>query len=207
MPLNNPTGHYLAKLRWRLDGDPEEMICALGLHEEGPATEDLVQIAHRVHAAWDGAWAHSSLSPSYVFVGADVIRGGTGGADAASYASPVRGTQTPNCIPQNSALLVKKHTAAGGKHMHGRMFLPAGYIPTNTVDPTGQLTGGYDVQCSGYLQQFLDNLADTSPDFLGSTTVSALQPRLFHNGTMDPTPITSLTCESRIATQRQRLRR
>jgi len=112
-------------------------------------------------------------------------------------------------IPQNSALLVSKGTALGGRRNRGRFYVP-GLLNEGVVDNVG------NVSASTYQPLFTAFLED----LLVEANTNVLEMVLFHSyewtGDVDPGPppgfpaptvVTALTVNGRIATQRRRLRR
>jgi len=93
------------------------------------------------------------------------------------------------------AFLVKKVTDLGGRRQRGRMFIPG--VAEADVGSDGVLSSG-----------MLANL-DEAADAFKIGMESVVQPLfLLHNHPDDaPTPIVALVADSRVATQRRRLRR
>jgi hypothetical protein len=105
---------------------------------------------------------------------------------------------TSNVAPSNCAVLFQKRTARGGRKGRGRMYLPwavgEGQVTdTGILDPA--LVSSYNTRASDWL----DTGVFTSDDHL----------RLLHTDLADGVSnvITSITCDSRLATQRRRLGR
>lgn len=207
MPLQIPSEMYLAKLRWRLVGDREEMISTIGLRNNEPGERDITQVAHAVYDAWAGAFAPNFLGSDWSFVGVDVQQG-SGDSDhiSGSWDEVTNGTHPSGTLPQNCAMLVKKKTALGERWNSGRMFVPPGYLPDGTVSNTGLIDNTQYPALQSFLTEFYDSLRD-STIIVGQENTS-FQPVLFHNNPAHPpTDITSLTLDPVVATQRQRLRR
>lgn len=109
--------------------------------------------------------------------------------------SNVTGTKPGNALPSNCAILVRKRTGAGGKQNRGRFFLPPAWIGEDAVDPDGTIVGS-TADLVDHLDQLLSDMTDVG-----------LPARLLHTDSeMTPTPITSLQLQTKIATQRRRLR-
>jgi len=101
-------------------------------------------------------------------------------------------------LPPNVAVLVNKRTNIGGRRGRGRMFLPF-YVSTTDVDQGGTiLTNRLDV-ITAAVTVFHDELANVGMPMvlLHSPGVSTIK---------DPTPVTSLDVDTRVSTQRRRLR-
>lgn len=98
--------------------------------------------------------------------------------------------------PQVSAL-VHKNTPFGGRTGKGRMYLPS--IPSTYVSNNGVVNSGWISSRNADLESFFDKLVadDVPPALLHSPDSPVAAPIL----------ITSLTLDSKVATQRRRIRR
>lgn len=108
----------------------------------------------------------------------DTIVGGTPGAGS----------------PSNCAFLITKSTGLGGRKGRGRMYLPG--CTESQVGSDGALDAG---------QQALLQTAMTN--WQGALTFVGQPLVLLHNDETSPTPVTSLSVQGVIATQRRRMRR
>jgi len=99
----------------------------------------------------------------------------------------------PPASPQVS-YLVRKVTALGGRANRGRMYLPG--VSEDAVQGDGDVDPAALADQQDRADAFFDG-ADTA----GHPLV------VLHDGAGTPTPITSLAFDSRVATQRRRLRR
>ncbi len=103
------------------------------------------------------------------------------------------GNNTPDS-PQVAAL-VKKITAGGGRQSRGRMFLPV--VAESQTDAGGLLT-----------EVTRNALQNAMNAFLTDLTIREVPMVLLHNAVeIVPTPVTALTLDVRVATQRRRLRK
>lgn len=103
-----------------------------------------------------------------------------------------------NVLPQNSAVLVHKRTAFGGRRNRGRMFVPA-MLGEAVVDNVGVITPAARTDFQNQFNNLLlDNrAANLDPVILHSEGISPVTP---------PTNIATLQVDGRISTQRRRLR-
>lgn len=208
MALTIPTTeHWNCKLRWRLAGDPEEMICTIGVRCTIGEEPTSPEVAERVYLAWEGAFEDTVLSSNYTLVGCDVQKGPAPATEVASYDQLTPGAHGNPVSVQNTCILVKKKTSSAGAANTGRMYLPAGYLPESEVDDTGRLLTSYQIALNGYIQQFYDNLLDGN-----GVPSQELTPMLYHASREGiaggpPTVITGFSIDPVVATQRQRLRR
>lgn len=95
------------------------------------------------------------------------------------------------------ALLIHKNTSAGGRPNRGRMYLPG--ASEAAVAPNGELTAAFQTSLQAQAQAFHNGFGDLS-----------LTPVLLHgpdSPVANPTQITSLVVDARVATQRRRQRR
>lgn len=125
----------------------------------------------------------------------------------------VPGTQNVTSMPPNVSFLVHKNTADGGRRGRGRAFIPG--VPEASVDDSGVVAGAVITAISSALTSFRTTLeASDLPLFLEhdrsyTWIIDGGQPRRVPSGPAAPvpTPITTLSLDSRVATQRRRLRR
>lgn len=104
------------------------------------------------------------------------------------------GTASGTAVPPNTALCVRKNTNVGGREGQGRFFIPG--IPEASVDQSGQLEAGYATAAQS-----------VCTSFLASCEANDLPLEVLHNSNRSPSGITTLSVQSRVATQRRRLRR
>jgi hypothetical protein len=216
-----PGNFGIAKLRWQCNGIPEEVISTLGVglgvvpevDEPGAHTSFAQQIAD----AWQGNWPAASLNNQWRFVGVDMqlyltgqIAGGAASVpEVESYISLTgQGGGTFNCVPAQVCLLVEKNTATGGKPGKGRMFLPAGYVSSGEVSPSGQISTAALNAAKSNMDAFLASV---------KTGPYGAAPHLFHGQRESdgvvvgpagaPSEITSFSIDPRVATQKGRMHR
>lgn len=108
----------------------------------------------------------------------------------------VTGTKSALTVPINSALLLQKTTARGGRMGRGRCFLPPIWTAEGNIDQSGVVTS-FDL--SG-----IQTLWDSA---LTALLASDCPPVLLHSDGSTPDPITSWTVNQTLATQRRRMRR
>lgn len=197
-----PVGFGLAAYRFQLQGDPEPMICTMG-HDLSAAGSDYAAAAEQLFLAWDGEML-GLMSQAFIFEEV-VLYVGQDGGPSAVYESTSPGTpggDSGTIIPQNSAYLLRKRTSAAGRRGRGRMYIPG--VKRSEVGELGDISSSW--------LSLIQASADGWLDELQNPTVGpyALPPVLLHSEGLSsvppPTPITALTFENQIATQRQRLR-
>ena len=194
-----PLGFAQVNLRWTLTGDLEEMVSTIGITLDG-TSETPEAVAQSVATYWLAAWPAASLSNAYQFVGATAYVGQDGGPPASGeYLINSSGGSSSAKLPNNCAVLVRKNTGTGGRRNRGRMYLPAGYIDEGQVDNLGVINGAVVTSMQSQMNAFRTALA-------GSGEVGV--PVILHSELPStPTVVTSFSVQTRIATQRKRLRR
>lgn len=142
-------------------------------------------------------FAAGSMIDDWIFLGVHVAQGTPTGDLLGEANTSVTGTVVDSSPPSNCSVLVSKQTALGGRKYRGRMFLPPCHLNEGAVDAAGNIL----TSPLGVIQGYINTT-------LGALVVANWQPVLFHQGTSppDPTPITALTAQSLIATQRRRMR-
>lgn len=108
------------------------------------------------------------------------------------------GGQSGATLPLNCALLIKKTSNTAGRKGRGRWFIPA---PLRAeVDDSGTVDSVYAAAWNDAWEDFITAVI-TDED------TECVAPVIFHTSSSDtPSVITGITCASKIATQRRRLR-
>jgi hypothetical protein len=117
----------------------------------------------------------NSVGPTYVFAG------------------PVNGSNGGPPAPPNTAFLLEKKAALGGRKNRGRMFLPG--VDGDEFSPGGVISSGRFGTLTAAAANFLDAL-----ETLESPMV------ILHSASSDPSTVTELLLDPVLATQRRRLR-
>lgn len=193
-----PEAYGLAAYRFAITGDPEEMIVTLG-HDVQVFTPSTVA------NALQDAFADTVFTPfagaGVSFLGVRVQSGtnpaGTGPFVVSESSNPVVvSAGSSELVPQNTALLVRKQTAAPGRRGRGRMYFP-GTITETTCSSIGVLTGAALTVRQTALNAWHARLM-----------TDQLTPVLLHaDGDPTPNEITAFLAQQVVATQRRRLRR
>lgn len=121
------------------------------------------------------------------------------------------GAAGADTLPPNSALHVRKFTSARQRgQRHGRMFLAG--VPRAHVFDDGTLNGDFLTTAESNVDAFLNGVNDTADPIGGSSYLAVLNttPESRIKGgppvTLTSRKVTSLAVDSRIASQRDRLR-
>lgn len=192
-----PTGFGLAKLKFKQLGASEDMIVTWGFDgdvAEVPAT-DAAEI-HAIMVATGRPCAAVQFSSLWRFNGVDVIRQTATGPISGSSTGYMNGGTSLSTAPPNTALLLRKNTARGGRMGKGRCFLPPLWIAENNLDEYGAWAGSNISTAQALWDSALTALL-----------ASDCPPVLLHSDGSTPNAITSWTLQGTAATQRRRMRR
>lgn len=192
-----PVGYGQAVLSMTYSTDPEPMITTCGFSFVSAGTFE--QPDADEFAADFGTFVKACVANIVTVTNVSFVVGLVGG-DAAyeSSAGNGVGTVSGSSLPQNCAILVKKRTGLVGRKNRGRMFLPG--IRENEVDQLGVISSTEVTRLQGHANTFAGNVA-SSTQFDGLAILHAVG-----DGTT-PALVPNLQVDSRIATQRRRLRR
>lgn len=195
MPKVIPVGSGEATLRYHLTGDSEDYALVFGLDFSSPPTQSGLAT---LMAALANA-INDQMSSSYSWVGWRFEYQGDPNVEIFEGSLAIAGARSGAVDKQNVAVLIRKNTAIGGRLGKGRMFI-SGVINGDATD-AGVLTttarNNWDTAAAAFLA-----LVDDDPQLVLFHDVDSSNP-FFGEGT----PVTSLTTQSTLATQRRRLRR
>jgi hypothetical protein len=118
-------------------------------------------------------------------------------------AGVVQGSRASQVIaPPNVTYLLKKTTAFAGRRFRGRIYIP--YVSITGITQTGSLSAGELTILTARAAAVLSSLVAAGPN---ASELSLLHAESTLSATPSPTPITALSAESVVATQRRRLER
>ena len=133
---------------------------------------------------------------SEVTIGPVVVQANFGlGTIPGTASSSDSGDLSIDSVTPNTAVLVRKNTALGGREGRGRFFLPWAIDKTDVNE-----SGGLDPTQASNIQAALN-------DLLGELFAQDVPMVLLHNSVTVPTPVTSLTVDLLVGSQRRRLGR
>jgi hypothetical protein len=101
--------------------------------------------------------------------------------------------------PPNCAVLVRKLTTLGGRKGRGRAFLPGISSISGSLDSGGNFSQANADTISGHMQDLVDDMAAHANGPYVAVVLHAETPPV-------PSPITSVACQPKLATQRRRMR-
>jgi hypothetical protein len=204
VPLSIPPGFAHVAIEVRHSQDPVPWYTTFGVDHSDVGGDPVPLGRHCMAAFWNSF--QPALSDRARVSGAQVTLGTDGGEPVRALVTheiAFTGGSNQEKLPQNCAVLLRKQTALGGRRNRGRMFLP-GMLGEGDVDHVGVLSQAAHLAFTEYAQTFADWLAGggqasmESPMVIlhstGNTTVPA------------PTPVTGVSIDNVISTQRKRLR-
>ena len=191
-----PVGFAQAKVRIAQTVGVREMIITWGYDADGSsdANTDADEISTILEAT-GRPFKPGEYSSGYVYRGVDVTRMEVTGPITGTAPRNVVGTKSASTVPVNTAFLLKKTTARGGRMGRGRCFLPPVWTAEGNVDQAGFITS-FDL--SG-----MQTLWDAA---LTDLLASDCPPVLLHADGSTPDPIVSWSISNLCATQRRRMR-
>lgn len=205
MGIEVPVGEVQIVLRWLSSGDPEEMISTIGASGV-PEGDTLQEMAVALQAL-----TQTNLSPAnlmytgWTFQGVTLYRAQDGGgAEVAESNSPVVGSAGGQTLTSNTALLVKKQTALSGRRNRGRMYLPPFSLGEGAVSNNGTI----DSQAHNEVSNQITAWFNAVQTYLGTEDLVLFHSLGGSSGTevLPSTPISSLQLDTKVATQRRRMR-
>lgn len=188
MTINIPTGYAQATINYSGPTVTGKAATVLGfsLGEEGT----LEGLCTAIEAAYNtnlAPWLHTAFTVTSVRAIDNV--------NVHEKSMSIDGIRTGDLAPPNVALLTKKTTALRGRKFRGRNYWP-GLMKDDNIEDDGTLIGGY-----------VNQLNDAFAGFNGDLNMLGYFPVILHNDAeVPPTPVTGGGVESRVATQRRRLR-
>jgi hypothetical protein len=199
MPV--PVDYTLLTYVFKVNTSPKEMttsIAVLDISVGGPRSVlDMATDGYTAMHDTNAPGAAGHMIDEYSLESCVAAFGTSTGDLVAQFVSHTQGTVSDSPITSNCALLVRKNTALGGRRNRGRFFAPPSLLNEGAVDPSGNISSGP-----------LASLQTLWTNFFNLLATADLEPQLFHQGSSPPapTPVTSFTVDSLIATQRRRMR-
>lgn len=190
-----PTGYAQATWFFGGGGMPLGGAITAGL-DIGGAVGTPLELATGLFGAFGGT-VMNQVSSEITLTGCRVKFGPDETGPSAEFNGAVAGANTGECSPPNVTFLVRKLTALGGRSGRGRWYIPG--VRETSVGEDGVLQEGSVTFMQAELDDFL-----VAVGALNTNLVVLHQPGA---PLTTPTPLTALQCDSRVATQRRRLRR
>lgn len=188
-----PPGYAEVILPMNHGASPRESVVVFGVQDNGPSSspsslceEIWSTVEEHIIPLGDGSVIYGPIRCRVNYGGGPIPGVGTSSAP---------GDNTIACPPSNVAVLVTKNTAEAGRKNRGRMYWPW-FVEETSVSETGIIDSGY---VSGHTTAFNAWQADLA--------IAGYDMVILHNDVGTPTTVSSLTCQSLVATQRRRLGR
>lgn len=201
MSIVVPVGEGWAQFTFNNAATVKDMTFGIGL---GPETDfsDRAALAENLFGAWtdteepEGApFASATMISGWTFAGVEVFEQTSLGPVSGLSTSTQVGTASGGGVIVNTALLVSKTTALGGRKNKGRMYVPMCQVAEADIDAGGFIGAGQVTNLQGRY----------TVAFQQSILVDA-QLCIHHSDGSTGTPMTGLVVGSKAATQRRRLR-
>jgi len=204
MSLIIPVGFAQVTLPFKHDGVNREAVITFGVDTSAEGG-DFVGMCEAIVSKWSaslGALVDSNVTvgPARATVGQD----GGPPIQVVGSVTSVGGRGLDSETP-NTALLVQKRTALGGRRGRGRFYIPW-IVGQNDVNEAGNIENAAMASFQPAADDFLELLADDTDPIIPSPMV------ILHDSSgagvePSPTPVTSLTCDRLVGSQRRRLGR
>lgn len=191
-----PEGFSNCRYIFTLSGVLDPMSFALGVQSTEVVSPSVM--AAQMYDAFQEIFVidAGALVEGWTFVGTSVTRTVGGEPVIGEKIEPITSSSSVDGTIVNTAILVRKNTAAGGRKNRGRMFVPPFDLQEEVINSAGVISPS---EVTDY--QIKWELYRTALD------TANLVPFLYHSGIEDaPTPIESFTVQSLAATQRRRMR-
>lgn len=196
------------------NGKAIDNVVDISLDEFGVARDAAVAVmVGRVNKPWQQHMLQL-MANNITFTGCawiDLDRlDGTAGFQSPDGSASTTGALTVASLPPNSALLVRKNTAAVRGERQGRMFIAG--PPEDSIGEDGAVTGAFATNSNNELAQYLSAIQSLP----GTPALATTAVRVVHvhkHDSDDPadwdwssSTVNSLVLDAKIATQRRRLR-
>lgn len=188
-----PDGFAEASIYTWITGDAEVCVSTWGF-TKFPVSDFDQADCDAVYTAFADTIRDTILATEARFGGVKLVANNGAGLVVFENIFETAGLNPIDLIPINSAALVQKHTALGGRHGRGRSYVP-GVLDGGLVNQAGSLESG-----------LVTVITDQFNAFMAACVASEMIPMLLHSDATAPTQISSLSCSNRIATQRRRVR-
>lgn len=202
MTLYIPNGYALISHHMKARTADRTMTFTIGVDMTSISNKQAALDTYELEVQSNGEiFAAASFSSDYEYLGISATIGTEVGPLPWSRVRNRVGTGAQVPVPPNSAILVQKRTALGGRQNRGRMFLPPAWIGEGNVDHLGNIDANLST-IQGYVANMFGFLVDGEliPVVLHTANPPGEDPPA------TPAPITQMSVQSKLATQRKRMR-
>lgn len=197
MPVNIPVGFGLAQLRFIAAGASRESLTTFGYDATVTDPALNAQTITDCFTLAGRPLIPTQIQEGWSYLGVRVTENHGTGPVTGEAADLQDGIMTGGPMPPNTAVLIRKTTASGGRRNRGRMFVPPIYPAETNVGPLGTIA---DTQ--------VDNMQTWWSAAFTALVVAGVAPYILHSEPpFTPTEITGWVVQDRVATQRRRLRK
>lgn len=191
-----PEGYFNTRYIFTCQGVTEEMSFAIGGQAAPGDSASLIAFNCYDSALTTIIPSAAGILLGWTFVGTQTTRTIAGEPQVGEWNGPLAGTGVGDGVIVNSAVLVKKTTASGGRKNRGRCYVP----------PYGENNGDIDT-AGNMLPAHRDALQSNWEAFNAALSDNGVPPWLLHSDPVAvPTPIQSFVVQGLLATQRRRMR-
>lgn len=197
MGVNIPVGFGMASLVYQRDGAPRESISTFAYDPPSLSPTAHADTIYGLMTNASGPGIPTRIQTGWSFMGVRVTEQDDPGPLQGEHIAQQVGLGSAGALTPNVAVLIRKFTASGGRRNRGRMFVPPVWPPETNVSPNGAIAGTQ----LGDLQNWWEFVR------AGMTTAGLPIVLLHSQVPFTPTPVTSISVQAIVATQRRRLRR
>lgn len=192
-----PNGYGMMRIKMMQSGASVPMLITFGYDAVSAQTptQDAIDWDALLRAT-GRPFAPAAYSTTWLYLGIDATRMTGTGPIVGSVVQSIAGSTTLGACPPNTAFLLSKATARGGRKGKGRCFLPPMWTAETNVNDFGVISSGPVSTMQGQWASFLT-----------AVNATPLPAVLLHSDGSTPDPITGLTVNALAASQRRRLRR
>lgn len=203
MALEIPEFHQQIVLNFAHPLTPRRMSVTFGGFRPADPDPNPEFIANRVAGSFTDSTLQARMDASITLTTIEVVVGPTPNPVIFEKAFNLQGGTAFDTPPLNTALLVKKNSALGGRANRGRFYWP-GFLSESDISEVGVIQAASVTAIQADMTAFFDGLGDLDAgDELGVEMV------ILHDSSSpasSPTLVTSLTVDTTAATQRRRMR-
>lgn len=194
-----PAGFSECTFVFRCQGIDRDITWSLGFEDDDFGTTTAEEQSLAMYGYWSATgrpYAAAQMTTQWSFLGTSVVKMQEEGPLTGQTFVTIPGSKTGAPVPVNCAYLARKNTTLGGRRNRGRAYLPPLFGDETTVDQAGEITVATVNSINALiLAAFVAMIA------------GGIHARLFHTeAPFTPTPVTGMTVQSTLATQRRRMR-
>ena len=194
-----PVGFSECTFIFRCQGIDRDITWSLGLLDDDFGTTSAEEEAGDMVSYWSTTgrpYAPAQMTTQWTFLGCSVTKMLEEGPLTGLNLPSIVGTKTGAPVPVNCAYLARKNTTLGGRRNRGRAYLPPLFGDETTVDQAGEIAIATVNSINALIL-----LSFTA------MTAGGYHARLFHTeAPFTPTPISGMSVQTTLATQRRRMR-